>query len=70
MVVVPGVGSNGMLPPGAMIVVVPGVEVDEERTVIVQHAGSIPLQWTETFARLDPDQPSGDVPAAMLAALR
>jgi hypothetical protein len=37
-------------------------DAEEERAEIVEHDGSIPLQWSEGFARLDPDRPPGDVP--------
>ena len=37
-------------------------EAEEERAAIVEHDGSIPREWAEGFARLDPDRPPGDVP--------
>lgn len=37
-------------------------EAKEERAAIVEHDGKIPRAWAEGFARLDPDQPPGDVP--------
>lgn len=37
-------------------------EAEEERAAIVEEDGHIPRAWAEGFARLDPDQPPGDVP--------
>jgi hypothetical protein len=34
-----------------------------ERTAIAEHGAGVPRAWAEGFARLDPDQPPGDVPA-------
>src|SRR5436305_14264626 len=36
--------------------------VESERAAIIQHAGDIPQEWAEGFARLDPNHPPGDVP--------
>jgi hypothetical protein len=34
----------------------------EERAAIVEHDGGAPRAWAEGFARLDPNNPPGDVP--------
>jgi hypothetical protein len=39
-------------------------DAEQERAAIVEHDGGIPREWSEGFARLDPDRPLGDVPAA------
>jgi hypothetical protein len=38
-------------------------DVQEERAAIVEHDGGAPRAWAEGFARLDPTNPPGDVPA-------
>jgi len=35
---------------------------EAERAAIVEHEGKISRAWAEGFARLDPDQPPGDMP--------
>ena len=37
-------------------------EAEEERSAIVTYDGNIPREWTEGYARLDPERPLGDVP--------
>ena len=37
---------------------------ESERAAIIEHDGGIPRDWVEGFARLDPNRPPGDVPAA------
>ncbi len=37
-------------------------DVEEERAAIVEHDGGAPRDWAEAFARLDPNDPPGDVP--------
>ena len=37
-------------------------DVEQEHAAIVQFDGNIPREWAEGFARLDPDNPPGDVP--------
>jgi len=38
-------------------------EAEEERAAIVEHDGCAPRAWAEALARLDPNNPPGDVPA-------
>jgi hypothetical protein len=38
-------------------------DAEEERAAIVEHDGGAPRAWAEGFARLDPTNPPGDVPA-------
>jgi len=38
-------------------------DAQEERAAIVEHDGGAPRAWAEGFARLDPNDPPGDVPA-------
>ena len=57
-------------PPRCFSVPVPAAEraaaswsrAEAERAAIVEHDGTIPREWAEGFARLDPDYPPGDVP--------
>lgn len=37
-------------------------EAEAERAAIVEHDGTIPREWAEGFARLDPNRPPADVP--------
>jgi hypothetical protein len=37
-------------------------ETEKERAAIIERAGRIPREWTEGYARLDPDHPPADVP--------
>jgi hypothetical protein len=38
------------------------MDAHEERAAIVEHDGGAPRAWAEGFARLDPNNPPGDVP--------
>jgi len=38
-------------------------DAEEERAAIIEHDGRAPRAWAEGFARLDLNEPAGDVPA-------
>jgi hypothetical protein len=59
----PAVSAAPLAPP-APIARAPATwgQDEEERAAIVERDGLIPREWAEGFARLDPEQPPGDVP--------